>query len=108
MPSFIKTVNGVESPYSLINSQTINDVGIYSVGKISGIDGYIGLFLEFSGPVYLNIQFFINGVLVRSSSTIAYNNLHLPINKFTITNACRLRIVVNGLAEAQKIAVFAT
>ena len=74
----------------------------------SGIDGYLVFTLDYDIFVTVASQFFINGVLVKSSGLIYFGNNHVPINQITIASACRLKIVVNGITPVQKIGVYLT
>lgn len=65
-PSIIwSIVNGVEGPYPLTNTNTSQGIGYFTAERLSEIDGQLQMFFDFNGFAVANIQFFINGVLVR-------------------------------------------
>lgn len=102
-----KWVNGVDAGnYGSITATT--GTGYYIGEMTSGIDGYLVLHIDFSDFVTFSSQFFINGVLVKSSTEIYYGNKHVPINQITINSACRLKIKVNGITPTPKIGVYLT
>lgn len=82
-------------------------IGYYiAEAEQSKIDGYVIVKIDSAAFVTVYGQFFINGVLAKSQTEIIYKALHVPINQFTIANACRVKIVANGLSATPKIGVF--
>lgn len=55
--------------------------------------------MKFGGFAPYTYQFFVNNVLTLVDSGIALGSSHIPINKFTITQACRIKIVQSGLTN---------
>ncbi len=104
-----QVVNGVESPYNPNPSVTLSGGSAgYLIAEVaqSTIDGYLIAKLESTTFSTVFGQFFINGVLSKTQTVIIYKALHVPINQFTIANACRVKIVANGLSATPKIGVF--
>ncbi len=102
----VKWVNGVNAgSYSISGT---SGTGYYIIEMTSGIDGYLVLHIDFSDFATFSSQFFINGVLVKSSTEIYYGDKHVPINQITINSACRLKIKVNGITPTPKIGVYLT
>lgn len=106
-PTARKWINGVDTgSYSITGTTT--GTGYYIIEMDSGINGYLVLHIDFSAFVTFSSQFFINGVLVKSSAITYYGSNHVPINQITIASACRLKIKVDGITPTPKIGVYLT